>query len=169
MKQRSKHLITKQEKTEDKMKLVKTNDGVATLRPFGGLVEDLFNGSLGRWIDEDLSKANLLGLFPPVNIRETKEAYELELVAPGLEKEDFKIKLEGKTLFISAEKKQQDQKEGSRHIRHEYSFRAFKRSFTVDEAIDTAKIDAKYDQGILKVSLPKHEAQIPQEKEIAVN
>lgn len=151
------------------MRMLRTNDGVATLRPFGGLVDDLFNGSLGRWMDEDLGKANLLGLFPPVNIRETKDAYQLDLVAPGLEKEDFKIKLEGKTLFISADKKEAEKKEDTRPIRHEYSFRAFKRSFTVDEAIDTAKIDARYEQGVLRVSLPKHEAQIPQEKEIAVN
>lgn len=151
------------------MKMLRTNDGAATLRPFGGLVDDLFNGSLGRWLDEDLGKANLLGLFPPVNITETKEAYQLDLIAPGLEKEDFKIKLEGNTLFISAEKKEEKQKEEGRAIRREYSFRAFKRSFTVDEAIDTAKIDAKYEQGMLKVFLPKQEEKIPREKEIAVN
>lgn len=151
------------------MKMLRTNDGVATLRPFGGLVDDLFNGSLGRWIDEDLGKANLLGLFPPVNITETKEAYQLDLVAPGLTKEDFKIKLEGSTLFISAEKKEEHKAEDAKHVRKEYSFRAFKRSFTVDEAIDTAKIDAKYEQGILQVLLPKREEKIPQQKEIAVN
>ena len=156
-------------KTETKMKMLRTNDGVATLRPFGGLVDDLFNGSLGRWIDEDLGKANLLGLFPPVNITETKEAYQLDLVAPGLTKEDFKIKLEGSTLFISAEKKEEHKAEDAKHVRKEYSFRAFKRSFTVDEAIDTAKIDAKYEQGILQVLLPKREEKIPQQKEIAVN
>lgn len=150
------------------MKMLSTNDK-SGLRPFGGLVDDLFNGSLGRWIDEDLGKANLLGLFPPVNITETKDAYQLELVAPGLEKEDFKIKLEGTTLFISAEKKQAEAKEDAKHIRKEYSFRAFKRSFTVDEAIDTAKIDAKYEQGILRVALPKREEKIPQQKDIAVN
>lgn len=151
------------------MRMLKTNDGLATLRPFGGLVDDLFNGSLGRWIDEDLRKANLLGAFPPVNIRETSDAYQLDMVAPGLEKNDFKISLEGNTLFISAEK-QEDKSEGNeKDIRKEYSFRAFKRSFTVDEAIDSAKIDAKYDNGILKVTLPKKEEKIQQNKEIVVS
>lgn len=151
------------------MKVLRTNDGVATLRPFGGLVDDLFNGSLGRWIDEDLSKANLLGVFPPVNIKEVKDAYQLDLVAPGLEKGDFKISLEGNTLFIAAEKKEEKKEENEKQIRKEYSFRAFKRSFTVDEAIDTAKIDAKYEHGILKLVLPKREEKIQQNKEIVVS
>jgi len=154
---------------EDKMKMIRTNDNVAALRPFGGLVDDLFNGSLGRWIDEDLRKANLLGAFPPVNIRETNEAYLLDMVAPGLEKSDFKIKLEGKTLFISAEKKEEKNEQDWKHIRKEYSFRSFKRSFTMDDAIDTGKIDARYENGMLKVTLPKKEEEIQQNKEISVS
>jgi HSP20 family protein len=149
--------------------MIRTDENVAGLRPFGGLVDDLFNGSLGRWIDEDLRKSNLLGTFPPVNIRETKDAYLLDMVAPGLEKSDFKVKLEGKTLFISAEKKEEKSKEDEKHVRKEYTFRAFKRSFTVDDAIDTTKIDASYENGLLKLVLPKKEESIEQNKEISIS
>lgn len=151
------------------MKLTRINDNVATLRPFGGLVDDFFNGPLGKWLDEDLRKSNLLGAFPPVNIKETKDTYQLDLVAPGLEKSDFKINLEGKTLFIAFEQKEEKEEGEEKHIRKEYSYRSFKRSFTVDDDIDTAKIDAKYENGILKVSLPKKEEKIQQNKEISVN
>ncbi|TAN16608.1 MAG: Hsp20/alpha crystallin family protein [Chitinophagaceae bacterium] len=151
------------------MKLVRTNDNVAALRPFGALVDDFINGPLGKWIDDDLRKSNLFNAFPPVNIRETKDAYELDLVAPGLEKTDFKINLEGNTLFIAFEQKEEKKDESEKHIRKEYSYRSFKRAFSVDDDIDTSRIDAKYENGILKVSLLKKEETVQQNKEISVN
>ncbi|MGH2644481.1 MAG: Hsp20/alpha crystallin family protein [Chitinophagaceae bacterium] len=151
------------------MKLTRTNDNVATLIPFSGLVDDFFNGPFGKWLDEDLKKANVFGTFPPVNIKETKDAYQLDVVAPGLEKSDFKISLEGKTLFIAFEQKEDKNEADEKHIRREYNYRSFKRSFSVDEDIDTAKIDAKYENGILKVLLAKKEEKVQQNKEISVN
>lgn len=151
------------------MKLVRTNDNVASLRPFGALVDDFINGPFGKWIDEDLRKSNLFNAFPPVNIRETKDAYELDLVAPGLEKTDFKINLEGNTLFIAFEQKEEKKDENEKHIRKEYSYRSFKRAFSVDDDIDRSRIDAKYENGILKLSLLKKEEKIQQNKEISVN
>lgn len=154
---------------EDNMKLMRTNDNVAALRPFSGLVDDFFIGPFGKWMDEDLKKSSLLGAFPPVNIQETKDAYQLDLVAPGLEKSDFKINLEGKTLFISFEQKEEKKEEDEKHIRKEYSYHSFRRAFNVDDDIDTSKIDAKYENGVLKVKLLKKEETIPQVKEISVN
>lgn len=151
------------------MKLVKTNDNVAALRPFGGLVDDFFNSPFGKRIDEDLLKSGNFSTFPPVNIKETKEAYLLDVVAPGLEKSDFKINLEGKTLFIAFEQKNEKKEEDEKHIREEYSYSSFKRAFTVDDDIDVSKIDARYESGVLKVTLPKKEERIPQNKEISVN
>lgn len=151
------------------MKLVRTNDNVAALRPFGGLVDELFSGPLGKWMDEDFRKSDVFGAFPPVNIKETKEAYQLDLVAPGLEKSDFKINLEGKTLFIAFEQNEEKKEEDEKHIRREYSYHSFRRAFNVDEDIDTSKIDAKYENGVLKVKLLKKEETIPQVKEISVN
>lgn len=151
------------------MRMIKTNDQTAVLKPFGGFVDDLLNNTFGRFLDEDIFKADFAGVFPPVNIKESKEAYFLDLAVPGLEKNDFKINLEGKTLFISAEKKEEKEEPKDKQIRKEYSFKSFKRSFTIDDSIDTGKIDAKYENGILKVILPKKEEEIQQNKEISIS
>jgi len=158
-------------KKEDYMKLIKTNDGVS-LRPFGGLVDEWFGQALGRWFDDEAVATPGFASFPPVNIRETKDAYVLDMVAPGWAKEDIKVNLEGKTLFISAQKaeKKAEKEEGSdKVIRREYVSRSFKRSFTVDDSIDTQKIDAKYENGILKVVLAKKEENQVQNKEITIS
>ena len=95
--------------------------------------------------------------FAPVNIKETKNAYELDVVAPGFEKNDFNINLEKNILTISAEKKSDTRKEDEKQIRNEYSYRSFKRSFTLDEKIDSEKVEAKYVNGVLTLNLPKKE------------
>lgn len=148
------------------METIKTNH--AALKPFGGFVDELLNNTL-RFIDDDVFRGDLAGTFPPVNIVETKEAYLLDLVVPGMDKGDFKINLEGKKLLISAEKKEAKEGKSQKQIRREFSVRSFRRSFTVDDTVDTGKIDAKYDNGILKVVLPKKEDQIEQHKEISVS
>lgn len=89
----------------------------------------------------------------PVNIRETADAYQLEVVAPGFEKADFKVNLEGNLLTISVEKTQENREE--KLLRREYTFRNFKRSFTIDEQIDATGIQASYVNGILALNLPK--------------
>jgi HSP20 family protein len=95
--------------------------------------------------------------FPPVNIHETTDAYHLELSAPGRSKEDFKLALDNGQLTISFEKKEETRTEEYKTIRKEYSFRSFKRSFNLDDRIDTNGIQAKYENGVLKLLLPKKE------------
>ena len=91
----------------------------------------------------------------PVNVIEKDGAYQLEVVAPGFEKGDFKVTLEKEVLTISAERKLEKQDEKERSIRKEYSYRSFKRSFTIDQSIDAKEIDAQYVNGVLMVQLPK--------------
>ena len=93
----------------------------------------------------------------PVNIHETKDAYHLELNAPGRSKEDFKIAVENGLLTISFEKKEETKTEDYKTIRKEFTHRSFKRSFSVDEKIDSDNIQAKYENGLLKLLLPKKE------------
>ena len=95
--------------------------------------------------------------LPKVNINETNDAYVLQVSAPGRTKEDFKISLEKNLLTISSEKKDEQQTENEKQIRREFSFQSFKRTFTVDEKIDAEKIDAKYENGLLTLTLPKKE------------
>jgi len=146
------------------MTLVKVNNPMT--KSFDGLVNDFFNefpATLGKTIREDV-----IG-FPPVNICENADAYQLEIAAPGLEKSDFNLNLDKNILTISSEKKEENKEENSKLIRKEFSYKAFKRSFTVDEKIDAANISAKYENGILKVALPKKEELKAAPKEITVS
>ncbi|HEX8313497.1 MAG TPA: Hsp20/alpha crystallin family protein [Segetibacter sp.] len=112
---------------------------------------------------EDLRQAT------PVNIRETEKEYLLDVVAPGLNKEDFKISLENNLLTVSVEKREETVNEGEKHIRREYGFQAFKRSFTLDEKINADGISAQYVNGVLTLNLPKKEEVKPATKQISIS
>ncbi len=103
------------------------------------------------------------------NVYETPEAYQLELNVPGRNKEDFKVNVENGLLTVSYEKKEQTVSEGSKSLRREFSFNSFKRSFSLDEKVNTAAIQAKYENGILKIELPKKEEVKAEPKQIAIN
>lgn len=148
------------------MTFVKTNGSKPALNAFGDIFDDLFGKPLTKWVDE--SGSGLYPTFPPVNITETQDAYALDVVAPGLEKEDFKIKTEGNTLFVSAEKKENKKEESDKQIRKEYAYRSFNRSFTLNDEVDSEKINAKYDKGILQIILPKKEEKIEKQQQITV-
>lgn len=136
-------------------------------RPFEGtfnnLVDDLFAEFPVLYKNEQNWKATV-----PVNIKETDKNYSIDIVAPGFEKTDFKISLEQQLLTISAEKKNEVKEENEKQIRKEYSYRSFKRSFTLDEKTDGTKIDAKYVNGVLTLNLPKKEEVKPVVKEISI-
>lgn len=106
--------------------------------------------------------------FTPVNIRETENGYVLELVAPGFQKEDFKINLDNNTLTISVEKKEETENQNEKFIRKEYKQQSFSRSFTIDENIDAENISAKYVNGVLTLNLAKKQEVKPQVKEISI-
>lgn len=145
------------------MTLVKFNQ--QPVKTLSGIMDDIFNG---KFINKDFATSDFFGAHAPVNIRETKDAYVLDVVAPGFEKGDFKINLDGQTLTISSEKKTEQKTENEKQIRREFSFRSFSRSFTLDENVDADKINAKYDNGVLKLTLPKKEAKQETAKEIIV-
>ena len=145
------------------MTLVKVNNPIN--KTFDGLMNELFNDlptSFGKSIREDVLH------FPPANIIENNEQYKIELAAPGMEKTDFNVKLDGKVLTINVEKKAEAARENEKMIRKEFSYKPFKRSFTLDEKIDAANITAKYENGILKLELPKREEVRNGAKEIAI-
>lgn len=107
--------------------------------------------------------------YTPVNITEKEKSYEIDVVAPGFEKADFKINLEENLLTISAEAKAEENAEnGDKNIRKEFIFRSIKRSFTIDEKVDAEKISAQYVNGILKVTLEKKEITKPTSKNIEI-
>lgn len=105
---------------------------------------------------------------PAVNILETNDAYELEFNVPGRKKEDFKITVDKNILTVSFEKKEEQKEETKKFIKREFVTKTFKRSFTLDEKINPDDINAKYEDGLLHLTLPKKEEVKVMPKEIAV-
>jgi HSP20 family protein len=98
---------------------------------------------------------------PAVNIRETNEAFDVEMAAPGMSKNDFKIQLEGNTLTISSEKRNENLEKGSENYsRREFSYESFCRMFTLPkDVVDSENIKARYEDGVLKLRVPKRKKQ----------
>lgn len=94
---------------------------------------------------------------PAVNIHETTDAYHVELVAPGLNKEDFKISIEKGLLSIGYEKQKTEESRNYKTHKKEFVLNSFKRSFNVEDLVNADAVQAKYEGGILKVYLPKKE------------
>jgi HSP20 family protein len=95
--------------------------------------------------------------IPAVNITEQKESYLISLAAPGLKKDDFKIDIDGNMLTISTEKEERKEDKEEKYTRQEYSYSSFERSFTLPDEVDKDKIEARYEDGLLKLALPKKE------------
>ncbi|MDX1667311.1 MAG: Hsp20/alpha crystallin family protein [Saprospiraceae bacterium] len=97
--------------------------------------------------------------IPAVNIREDNDSYFVEMAAPGLEKDDFQIKLEDNVLTIHCEKSnEREMQEGERYNRREFSYQSFQRSFRLQrDVVDVDKISATYENGMLRLVIPKTE------------
>lgn len=106
--------------------------------------------------------------IPAVNVVENDKDFGIELSAPGFKKSDFKINVENGILNISAETKKETEEKDKNYTRQEFRYDAFSRSFTLPENASDDKIDAKYEDGILKLSLAKKVISAPKRKEIAV-
>jgi HSP20 family protein len=94
-----------------------------------------------------------------VNVQETDKSYEMDLVAPGLKKEDFKISVNGDMLTVAFEHKEENNQENKEEgwLRREFRMQSFSRSFSLDDSVDMNKIAASYKDGLLHLSLPKKE------------
>ena len=106
---------------------------------------------------------------PAVNITEQKDQYLVSLAAPGMKKDDFNIDVDGNMLTISSQKEESKEDKDKRYTRREYSYSSFSRSFTLPDEVNKEKIDARYEDGVLKISLPRYEeAKKTSAKHIAV-
>jgi len=134
------------------MTLVKFNNskGANALLPgFNDVFDSIFN--------DTFFNDRMLARVPAVNISETGDKYHLELAAPGLKKQDFKINLERQVLTISVEQQNERKEEDKRYSKREYAYSSFVRSFTLPEMADQEAIEAAYEDGVLKVGIPKKE------------
>ena len=104
---------------------------------------------------------------PSANISETPKAYVLELAAPGLKRDDFKLEVENHALTVSAEKQEEKKEKKNGYSRKEYSFDSFSRSFTLPDSVKESDISASYADGILKITIPKIE-ETPEQPALAI-
>ena len=124
-----------------------------------GFFDDFFNGTVSDFMGSDYGMT-----IPAVNVRETEEGYFLELAVPGLTKEDFNISVEKNLLLVSSEKETSSESEEGKIRRKEFNYSSFRRSFHLPKSVDKDKIEAKYDNGVLNLTLPKKEEVLLEEK-----
>ena len=116
--------------------------------------DDLFSRELFSWGNSNFSSTSTT--VPAVNIKENNDNFEVEVAAPGMQKSDFSVTLEGNTLTISSVKKNQYNESGDNYTRREFSYQSFQRSFELPrDVVDENHIEAKYDNGLLKLIIPK--------------
>lgn len=148
--------------------LVKNNRSLFSAMP------SLFDESMMRdWFNWPLNGNSDRGSVPAVNVRETSDTYELEVAAPGMRKQDFKVELDNNMLVISAEKedKHEEQDDKENYTRREFSYQSFVRTFSLPERlVEGDKISAKYHDGILHITVPKtDEAKVKPAKQIQIS
>jgi HSP20 family protein len=117
------------------------------------------------WFENGFEKTVLV---PAVNVTEVNDQYNIAVAAPGMKKEDFKINIEGNMLTISAEKEEKKEEKDKQYNRREYNYSSFSRSFTLPEDVKRDKIEAKYEDGVLNLLLPKSETAKVSAKSITV-
>lgn len=136
------------------MSIIKRNNGFNDMPAF---FNDFFTRDLWNWGLNNNSTTNTT--IPAINIREDNDNFYVEVAAPGMKKDDFKVELNGTTLTISSEKEnREEQKEGERYSRKEFSYQAFQRMFELPtHVVDAEHIQAKYENGLLHLVIPKRE------------
>ena len=123
---------------------------------FPSFFDKFFEGNLMDWNNWNYSSTDTT--LPAVNVKEDNDSYMIEVAAPGMTKEDFKVDYENGRLTISSERKNESKEKDGNYTRREFSYQSFQRSFTVPENIvNGEKIAATYKEGILHISLPKRE------------
>lgn len=118
-------------------------------------VFDDFFKPWNEWFDNGSFWGRTMNI-PAVNITENKDEYQVSLAVSGMKKEDFKIAVDGNMLTISSEKEENKEEKDKKFTRKEYNYSSFSRSFTLPEEIKKEKIEAKYEDGVLKISLPRN-------------
>ena len=127
---------------------------------YPSLFDRFFDNDLFDWSTRNYSNTNTT--LPSVNIKESDEDFEVEVAAPGLNKNDFRIELNHDQLTVSSERENENEsKDGQQFTLREFSYQSFSRTFTLPNTADSEKIGAKYENGILRIIIPKKEEARP--------
>jgi HSP20 family protein len=132
--------------------------GTQALAKFGDRMPTVFDDFFkpwNEWFDNGVFGRAIS--VPAVNIKERKDDFMVSMAAPGMKKDDFKIDVEGNLLTISSEKEEKKDESDEKFTRKEYNYSSFTRTFTIPDEVNKEKIEARYEDGILKLALPKKE------------
>lgn len=134
--------------------LVKRNGLFPTVNT---IFDDFFSKDIFDWTDKNF--ASLGSSLPSVNLKESDDKLEVDLAAPGMKKEDFKVEIDNNVLMISSEKSEEKEetRKKDNYVRKEFNYQSFCRSFSLPDSIDENKVEAKYKDGILHVAIEKKE------------
>jgi HSP20 family protein len=129
----------------------------------GSLLSDFFD-------DERFANSQWLSgrSVPAVNIKETEKNFEVELAAPGYDKKDFNVNIDNGVLIVSAERRDEKENKDGNYTRREFGFTSFSRSFNLPQNTNEEDIDARFENGILKLSIPKQESNSKARKAIEI-
>jgi HSP20 family protein len=116
-----------------------------------------FNDIFETFFNDSFISDRMVSRVPAVNISETAEAYHIELAAPGLRKQDFKISTERNLLTVSVEQRNENTENNKKYNKREFSYTSFVRSFTLPESADDTRIEAVYNDGVLQIDVAKKE------------
>lgn len=126
--------------------------------------------ALSDFFDDDWVKSRFTNgnWSPAINVADNEGDYEVEVAAPGFKKDDFSISCERGVLSISAHTEKEEEEKKKNYTRREFSSQSFTKSFTLPENVDSDHIGAKYQDGVLHLTLQKLEKELPPKKEIAI-
>lgn len=149
------------------MSVIKRNGN--SLAAFPSLFDDFFSREFFNWGNSNFSSTSTT--VPAVNIKESKDEFKVEVAAPGMEKKDFAITLDGNQLTISSAKQLEETKKEESYTRREFSYQSFTRTFQLPkDVVDSEKIMATYENGLLLLTIPKkEEAKQKGPKQITIN
>lgn len=149
------------------MSVIKRNGN--SLPAFPSLFDDFFSREFFNWGNSNFSSTSTT--VPAVNIKESAEEFKVEVAAPGMDKKDFVITLDGNQLTISSAKQSEETKKEEIYTRREFSYQSFTRTFQLPkDVVDSEKIMATYENGLLNLTIPKkEEAKQKGPKQIAIN
>jgi len=116
-----------------------------------------FNDVFDSVLNDTFFNDRLTSRVPAANISETEDHYHVELAAPGLKKEEFKLNLDGNVLNVAVERRNENNDAAKNYSKREYSYNSWVRSFTLPESADAESIEASYMDGVLKIDIAKRE------------
>lgn len=141
--------------------IVKRTNGSLLPASQRSMFDDFFNRELFNWGNNNFSASRTT--LPSVNIKELEKAFEVEVAAPGMKKEDFSITLDGNMLTIASSREDQQEEKDGKYTRREFSYQSFQRSFELSkDVVDDENIEARYENGVLRLTIPKKESALAQ-------